>query len=89
MIEILNIEFLVIYNDKLILGKIIIIICIEICNNFNTIWMREKERRTVQQLEGLSAFVEYLESERWLGNRFVSGQAFPTTSIMYEQVQMR
>lgn len=37
MIEILNIEFLVIYNDKLILGKIIIIICIEICNNFNTI----------------------------------------------------
>lgn len=88
MIEILNIEFLVIYNDKLILGKIIII-RIEICNNFNTIWMREKERRTVQQLEGLSAFVEYLESERWLGNRFVSGQAFPTTSIMYEQVQMR
>lgn len=87
MIEILNIEFLVIYNDKLILGKIIII-RIEICNNFNTIWMREKERRTVQQ-ESLSAFVEYLESERWLGNRFVSGQAFPTTSIMYEQVQMR
>lgn len=37
---------------------------------------REKNSSTVQTLENLTAFVEYRESKRWLGDRFVSGQAF-------------